>query len=179
MEISVNCSTKSVMKCYTRCRETNGYYRACLIDITCRRMTSFTARSLPQIALREGYRRAVNHTLNLLEPSPPVCRGVHLNRNDSRASERWNRKREREKEGKWGFDWHRNAKYHCPLYIQEHNLTKLLAYSDLLPPRGTGSFLIHVSNDVTLRPLVLLLLAPFNRTNLGVHDSALDSPYFL
>jgi hypothetical protein len=37
-----------------------------------------------------------------------------------------------------------------------------LAHSDLLPPRGTGSFLIHVSDGVTLRPPILLLLAPFN-----------------
>lgn len=135
--------------------------RACFVDITCRTTTSFT--TLPWMALRGGYRRVVNHTLNLLEPSPPVCRGVYLNRNDSRASEReWNRRkktrgREREKvrkgrEGGRGSNWHRNAKYHCPLYIQEHNLTKLLAHSDLLPSRSTGSFLIHVSNDVTRRP---------------------------
>jgi len=37
--------------------------------------------------LRVEYRQAVNHIVDLLEPSSPVCRGVHLNRNDSRASE--------------------------------------------------------------------------------------------
>ncbi|KAG7201581.1 hypothetical protein KM043_004326 [Ampulex compressa] len=30
--------------------------------------------------------KAVNHSADLSEPSSPVCRGVHLNRNDSRAS---------------------------------------------------------------------------------------------
>jgi len=114
--------------------------------------------------------------MDLSEPSSPVCRGVHLNRNDSRASERWSRRkklegereREREREREWAkgregnIRLRRNARYHCPLYIQEHNLTKLLAHSDLLPPRGTGSFLIHVSDGVTLRPPILLLLAPFN-----------------
>lgn len=51
-----------------------------------------------RMVLREGYRRAVNHIVDLLEPSSPVCRGVHLNRNDSRASERWSRRKSREKE---------------------------------------------------------------------------------
>lgn len=49
----------------------------------------------------------------------------------------------REHESRGIFDWRRNAKYHCPLYIQEHNLTKLLAHSDLLPPRGRHRLVSH------------------------------------
>lgn len=49
----------------------------------------------------------------------------------------------REHESRGISDWRRNAKYHCPLYIQEHNLTKLLAHSDLLPPRGRHRLVSH------------------------------------
>lgn len=48
-----------------------------------------------------------------------------------------------EREARGMSDWRRNAKYHCPLYIQEHNLTKLLAHSDLLPLRGRHRLVSH------------------------------------
>lgn len=125
-----------------------------------------------------------SYTVDLLEPSSPVCKGVHLNRNDSRCiSARWSpiritgererekrgeaREKERAGEGKVS-NWRRNVKYHCLLYNQEHNLTKLLAHSDLLPPRDTGSFLIHVSDGVTLLPpsvlCVFLSLSSYSST---------------
>lgn len=166
--------TRSVTKCYRRYKETNVYGRACLVEHHLSYDDFLYGRGSSTDGPSRRYRWTVNHTLDLLEPSPLVCRGVHLNRNDSRVSERWSRRKSevRERERRDGkrtgrSDWRRNAKYHCPLYIQEHNLTKLLAHSDLLPLRGTGSFLIHMSDDFTLRPLVLLLLAPFN---------ALDKP---
>lgn len=102
----------------------------------------------------------MNHPANLQEPLRSLRRGVHLNKNESRASEYVRRGHRSNKNNRKGATrdirvTSCTANYHCPLYIQGHKLAKLLAHFG--PPtstRNTVPFLIRVSDGVTLRPRI-------------------------